>query len=323
MHDLSISQALGAGFRLIARKPLAALAWGVAYFVVGMLPIMLVLLFGAQAFVEMIRQAAANPYADTNPFMAGMVGPLALLQPVGFLSAIAAKAIVMNAIFRAVLEPEDDHAFYLRFGGAELWQGLVQLCLQILISIAAVIAFIAVALVAAVVVFALMASGVRDFHPWMAVAGGLVVLLILGVLAWLWLRLSMAGPMTFRDRTFRLFESWTLTRGHGGSLFLLALGIVAIILAIELVVFGLAGVVVVAVIGGMAGFADEATLAAFFEQPSSVWLPAVMTVALVVSAIACLVSGFLLAIVIAPWADAYRQLAPRLDDPAAPLVEGT
>ncbi len=36
---------------------------------------------------------------------------------------------------------------------------------------------------------------------------------------WLGLRFCMVAPLIFNDRRFRLFESWTLTRGHVWNLF--------------------------------------------------------------------------------------------------------
>jgi hypothetical protein len=50
------------------------------------------------------------------------------------------------------------------------------------------------------------------------VRAGLRGLIAAGLLIWLALRLSMAAPMTFADNQFRLFESWTLTKGQGWRL---------------------------------------------------------------------------------------------------------
>ena len=58
------------------------------------------------------------------------------------------------------------------------------------------------------------------------------------VLVWLGLRLSMAAPMTFVDRQFRLFESWSLTRGSAWRLLGVAVLSLLMVFVLELVVAG-------------------------------------------------------------------------------------
>ena len=319
MAGFSVSEALGAGFRLIGRKPLTVPMWGVAYFLIAVLPVMLILAAAAPSVIELVRQAMAGAEEPDPYAMLNLTGPLILLHPVMFLSSIAARAIVMNAVFRAVLEPQDDRVFYLRLGAVELWQALVQLCLMVLVGLAIMLAVLGALVVGGVVAMAVMSAGVREFQPWMAGGGVLIALLIGAVILWLFLRLSMAGPMTFAARNFRLFESWTLTRGQAGRLFLLALLIMLILFAIELAVSLVIGLIVAAVVATAAVSLDQAQIMAFLEQPGA-WLPVLIPLCLFVAAIACLVGGYVFAIVLAPWAEAYRQLSGPADAATAPAA---
>jgi hypothetical protein len=309
---------------VIRRKPLSVLMWGVAYVVIAVLPMLLIVALGAQGFASMMAQMAANPNADPSAYNSMMMtGPLALLQPVGFLTSIAARAIVMNAVFRAVLEPEDDGFFYLRFGGAELWQGLVQLCYGLFVGIAAFALVLAALVLAGIAAVAAMAGGVHAFQPWMVLPCILVVLAVAAAVIWIGLRLSMAGPLTFMDRNFRLFESWTLTRGQAPALLGLAICLMLAVMAIEIVVGLIALVIVLLAAGGLVASIGEEGLKAFFAQPPAIWLPMLVPVVVAVAAIASVVTGYVFAIVLAPWAEACRQLRGEPPQASAPSTGST
>ena len=72
---------------------------------------------------------------------------------------------------------------------------------------------------------------------------GIIVgaLVVVAVMIWVSLRLSLAGPITFTERQFRLFESWTLTRGRGWRLFGVAVivAVVAMVIYFAAVILGL------------------------------------------------------------------------------------
>jgi hypothetical protein len=128
-------------------------------------------------------------------------------------------------------------------------------------------------------------------------------------------RLSLAGPLTFKARQFRLFESWTMTKGHGWKLFGLALLSAVIVFALSLVVMALRGAVFFSLVGTN-GF-DPARLADLFVsgswwRPFSPWFVAAV-------AVQAVVGTALLAILVAPWATAFRELGGGLE-PEHPAV---
>ena len=141
-----------------------------------------------------------------------------------------------------------------------------------------------------------------------------LLLVVVGFAVWLMLRFSMAGPMTFAERTFRLFESWTLTRGRAGSLFLLALLIALVLLLFQAVVITLAAMLVLLVAGGTAAFADATALNALFVQSPSALFASLGGVMVFVFVVVSILAGFAFAITLAPWADAYRQLTAGGED---------
>ena len=116
--------------------------------------------------------------------------------------------------------------------------------------------------------------------------------------------------MTFVDRKFRLFESWTLTRGQEWNL--LAVGV--LIVLVGLIVYIVLGIVGFS--GGLAiwgSMAHPANAKDFFSQstgqviqflaPFLEWA----TVLLFVGGIVMLPIAF------APWAHVYRKMQPETD----------
>lgn len=301
MAAIDIGRAATAGFRLIASKPLAVLAWAGVLFVVGVLPVagLMSAFFGAIA--EMVQAEAAGQEPSPEA-MLPMMSAVFAMQPILLIAGIAVRAIVTAAVFRAVLEPGQGRWFYLRLGAEELWLALMIAVIGILLSLLAFPAALVIMPVA--MIGAVSAEG----DPAAIIAPTLIAVLAFGALyAWVLVRFSMALPMTFAQRQFRLFESWTLTRGH--TLRLLGVGVVlvAIVLVLELVV-ALAFVGISFALHGSGGF-DEAAVTAFFAQDASIWMAELAPWAIGVAVLGALLGAVLSAITIAPWADAYRQLS--------------
>lgn len=134
-------------------------------------------------------------------------------------------------MFRAVLRPKANVAFSLRIGAAELRQGLLYLCF-VVIFLAAVFALVLASfLIGLVGALSIQAAG--------AELGGYATWGVFGLLGsayaaliWFFLRLSLAGPMTFAEGRFRLFESFRITGGRVWRLLGLAVVIYLITIAL-------------------------------------------------------------------------------------------
>jgi hypothetical protein len=121
MGDFSADRAIGAGFKLIGRAPLAFLAWVVTYLVVGVLPqagfVAAILPEWSRMTQEIASSAGANvPMSPAEMFRAqtGMMQ----LQPLVWITSLVAHTVILSAIYRAVLEPEDSRFCYLRRGSS-------------------------------------------------------------------------------------------------------------------------------------------------------------------------------------------------------------
>lgn len=307
MATFSISDAVGAGFDVIRRRPLSILAWGLAYFALAVLPSLGLMALVGEDMIAFFSDAMRNPAAEPDlEAMVRLNGTMTVYQPVAFLTAIAARAVLTAAVFRAVLEPQNRGFFYLRLGKDELWQALIYLCLCVLFFIVAMLVLFGGGALGAAAWF----IGSLAPAPWSGVIQGIgiaaVVVAAVVAFAWVALRLSLAAPMSFADRTFRLFESWTLTRGQTWRLFGLALLVGLVTLAVELVI---AALFWAAFLGfGFSGGFDPQRIEAFFQQPVETWVAALAPVVMVIAVVGSLLTGALYAIMTAPWAVAYRQL---------------
>lgn len=304
MADFSGGAAISSGFRLIGRNPGAVLAWGVAYVAIAILPQFLMMWHVLPDLLTFYHDAFANAQAGTPPssdpeFMR-IQGEISRYQPIQIVLGVVALAVVNSAIYRAVLEPKNKAWAYLRLGKQELWVGLT----TVVFYIALVVAMVA-AMIPAIIVGAVAASG----PSW--TSGLIVFLLACGALffvIWVILRLSLAAPMSFAQKNFRLFESWRLTQGLGWKLFGVALAIGCIVIALELALMVVAFTLISAT-----GVAHADQIQAFFQHPPTdlavraiPWLAGICGV----YAILC---GLMFPILTAPFATIYRELSGETD----------
>lgn len=293
MASIAVTQAALAGFGVLRRKPWAPVVWSGLY--VAALAVVVILLGGA--FLTAIgKLATAGAKPDPGQL-------LALLGAIfgGYLMMIVAfwviGAVVNMAVVRAVLDPDAGAFAYLRLGRAELWLMAANFVLFILYTLASIVFAVPVTIAAA-----MTALVWRDGAPLVSLS---VQLVTWAVTAWLWLRFCLLPPMIFSERRFRLFESWTMTRHHVGSLF----GVGVIMVLASLAVYAVLVAIGVAV--GWPMFQQLASTASprtFFTQaPAQVWRE--MTPFLGLYAVLVWVGSIvLLPVSFAPWADIYRQL---------------
>jgi len=292
MATISVGGAVGEGFSLIRRHPGSVALW--ALLVWGLLIVRVVLTFPAYSamFAEFTRAAGAG----AKPDMAAILPQMQQAQALGLLLGFASlflNTVVICAIYRAVLRPEQSQFGYLRVGSAELFLFVFTIGAVIAFSIAAVVVAIPLVIIGAVVGHGSLVGGVT-----FGVIAGIVA--VIGVI-YIGLRLSLIGPMMVDDGQFHLGDAWTLTRGKAGSLFLIGFVLIVLILVGEVVLasLGFAGIAAAA-----GGFGQWQALA---QQPMvllSRLAPALAIFGLVwLVAVACAMP-----ILSAPWARAYRDL---------------
>jgi hypothetical protein len=298
MAEIDISSAIGSGFGLIRGRPMAVVAWGVL--LVGFFALTLALILPAFfAFATMPARTGEGP-SDTTAIFA----ELARFQGVNLLmqcGLLILQTVVTAAIFRAILHPEMDAWAYLRFGRAELYLGLMVFGIRFALAFAVLFA-------AAPFIFITAALVLAHSMVAAAVVGVTGAALIATVSIWLALRFSLAGPMIVADNEFRLIESWRLTKGHAGELFLMTLWLVVILVAVELVIYALCGALVLANLSAVPGGIERLRRLTF--ESIGPLLNALMPSLILVGLVGTLFTGVILTIFTAPWAAVYRQLAP-------------
>lgn len=307
MARFSVADAATAGFGVIARKPLAVLAWGLAMFVATAAPMYFLLLLMRPDFA-MLMQMGAQQGPANDPEMFGrlmrMQSGMMLFQLLFWMWSTAVKAVICCAVFRAVLQPQDSRFGYLRLGAQEGWLTLLFLVEYVL----AYIAFFVVALLGMVLV-AIVGVGAGGNSAGAMVGTGLVVgVLVLILFLWLALKLSMAAPMTFADRQFRLFESWGFTKGHVGKLLGVSLLLFVFLVGIEVLFVG-------AVIGGvftlggqMSWLFEPGAAQALLREPPMEIVRKLGPAIAVAGVLWVVFSTVVVTVFCAPWAASYRAL---------------
>ncbi len=308
MARFSVSGAATSGFGVIGREPLAVLTWGLLILLVLVLPFAGLGWALVPDFAAIFKTAASGQGSpDADPEMLNrimrMQSKMMLFNLVSWLGGTLAKAVIAAAVFRIILEPEQKGFAYLRLGAQELWLALVFLVMGVLAYIVCMAAVFMVAILAGLAYVAGAMS-----NPQAGVAACILVAILAGVAAtgavvWAMLRLSMAGPMSFSQRKFLLFESWSFTRGQAWPLLGMVLLLGLIVIALEIVVYGVAAVGILAFGAGLLpmfqGLAD---------QPPEAWARVLWPFVAVIAVVGALLAGPALALVFAPWASAYRDL---------------
>jgi len=261
MKTFSIMDAATEPFRLVGRRPVATIVWGL----VMMAPFLIVIAAMAplmgDIFSGALDPAAFEPGSDAEGAMSD--DSLAAMMAVNIWANLAqllsyvSVLLVTTAIIRGVFAGrKDERAFFLRIGMAELQVAVVGVAIGIGMFFVALLAI----LLAAGVGFAVWQLG----DPWRWL---LIIALSLGVflgLVLLWGRLSLLAPASVHYGTFAFEEGWKLGRGKTWSL--LGLWLILFLIAIMVgIAFMILFFVVMLAVGGGVQLSDPAAVEAWFE----------------------------------------------------------
>lgn len=294
MATISVGGAAGEGFSVIRRHPGAVAIW--ALLVVGLLAFRIAV--SVPIYVTLFaRMAHGAVGGGASPDITALLPQLQQAQALGFLLSLASlfvNTVVICAVYRAVLRPEQNQFGYLRVGSAELFLCVFTIGAIIAFVIAAIVVAIPLALIGAIVAHGSPGGG--------AVFGAMAAIAVLVGATYLILRISLIGPMMVDDGQFHLGEAWALTRGKVGSLFLIALLLVIMILTAEIVLVGIGA----GLVGAMAlGIGQVQTLA---QQSPAALLSRFAPVLLVEGVGWIVLIAVVMPVFAAPWARAYRDL---------------
>ncbi len=301
MAQLDIGKTAFSGFGVIGRHPLAPIVWGIVALVLAIGPMLLIL----PTMLEFIGMAINGVKTGGEPDAAEMMrlqSQMNIVSPLSWICGLLSYGLTTGALFRAMLKPAEKSWFFMRVGMAEVMLVAVTIVYAILMFVAIVMLGLVVGIIGIAAGQVSQEAGIAA-----AVLAGLVAL---GVLIWGGLRFSLAFAMSWDRKNFLLFESWKLTKGHGLSLFLMALinFIVCVLLTWTIlgVLFGV-GIFAALGHGGFEALSSQ-NPAAYFTQER---LMALIPWAVGLTVISTVVQGYVNVLMTAPWAEAYRELVPQ------------
>lgn len=306
MAKLNIGKTAFSGFGVIGRHPIAPIIWGVVALVLALGPMLLVLPTMLEFFAMGFRGATTGAQPDTAEMMR-LQNQMNIVSPLSWIAGLLSYAVTTGAVFRAMLKPAEKSWFFMRVGMGELMLVAVSIVYFILL----VVAFLVAALVVGIIGFA-VAQASQNAGIIAAVVSGLAAL---GVLIWVGLRFSLAFAMSWDRKSFLLFESWKLTAGNGLALVLMALVNFIVCFVISGFIFGiLIGFGAFAALGngGFEALSGSNPEAFFTPERLMALLP--WGIALVV--LSTIVQAYLNVVMTAPYAEAYRELVPPVEEVA-------
>ena len=301
MKTFSIMEAAAEPFRIVGRRPLATLAWGL----VMLLPVVGLMAFFVPTMLEFVSLAVENPDADPEAMGERFAGQMFQMQLWGNLAQLlqlASLLLVTTAIIRAVFAGrKGDGAAFLRIGMDELRVAVV----GVAVGVGTYVLAIVTVLLAVGLGFGLWSVG--DPWRWLIYAG-LGVSVVVGLLL-LWGRLSLLAPASIHHQDFAFVEGWKMGRGQSWRLLglLIVLILISLLIGVAFVVLGILVVVIVG--GGVGAFGDPEAIGAWFkalpEQPGT--LAGIGAALLLPMAY---LQGFSQVLMTAPYAYAAARLAP-------------
>lgn len=292
--SFSASDAAFEGFRVVRRHPMTVVWWALAY--VAFFAIFFALAVGpltsVMASVEALERSGEPSMAEAQALGMAYLALFAVAMPLGLLFG----AILNTAVARSVLQPEQSRFGYMRLGMDEIRVLGVTVVISIAMVIASMVTFGLIGVAAGLI----SVAGVPAL--WV-----LVVLLVLAgsaAMIWLLVRLSLVVPMTLDRRKFALTEAFALTKGRVFPI--LGMAIIAFIMAILVSLLGLIiGLPIQLAVGG-----GIEVLSAYDGQTLFQILSQAAPVLIGWSVLNAVFSALQLAVVYAPFSEAYRQLRP-------------
>lgn len=231
----NVGTVIGGAFGLVRDRLGSVLVWGLLYtlgtFALGYL--MMASMAGMLALDENADPAAA--FAA----MGGLFGRMLLF----YFAFMCLYCVLLTAAQRAVLRPQDRGFAYLRLGGDEVRSILLSIILFVIFFVVYLIGAFLIGAIAVGVGVSAVAGGNDP-----AAGAGLGLAMILGVVAllcvmlFLWVRLSLAYPLTLLRRRIALGEGWRLSSGHFwpllGAYLVLMVAVIGVSLALSLLLQG-------------------------------------------------------------------------------------
>jgi len=282
MSNFSPTDAALEGVWLARKRPKAILIWSAYYFAFTIILLLLgYLTLGPHAQEILSEVKDSSDPAETARLFRQALPFFALSMPLG----LVFFSMLIAGIFRAVMATDEPKLGLLRFGPAE-WR------LAVLVLIA--LAILGVATFVITLAYSIAVSSDNQLIVF-AVLVGTVCLT-----AYLFVRLSLAGPATFSEGRLVVFRSWPRTHGQFWPL----LGAYVMAGALWLVMLFLM-TIGSSLVFGVIAWTTGWSITGLVEAASS---PPVFLVAVAWQAVSSLIQTTSYVILLAPSAEAYKHL---------------
>lgn len=296
----SFTDALGAPFVLLRRRPLYLFAWGLM--MMALLAVMYSVLIPTMASVIAAggRQEAFDTYLAESIRMQMALNGLNLVMYLIML-------ITWTAAGRAILTPSrGDRFLYLRFGMDE-----VRVALAVIATFVGwYLGLIVLVLIGFGIGAALWSQGEATAIPVLIVYG----LMVFALSIWGWLRVSLIAPASLVLKRFAFVEGWAIARGQMWKLFGLNVAIWFIYMISLIIAYAAAGGILVGAFFGQGLVWPEAIESVVDLEPliQPMILPALATMIPL-----SFVFGWVMCLYAAPGVVVARQLLDGAPLPAA------
>jgi hypothetical protein len=295
----SATDAAFEGFRLARRQPLTAAGLSIVQLILGIIIPLIMIKGGFQEI--MAAGAAPTPGASPQESLAFLQKILALEAT--FIPVIVISSVIAaGAVYRGVLRPTDGGWILgLKLGADELRLFLVSLAKGLLFMGAG----LACAIVLVIITAILGAAFGRNNG--VGVAGLVFVvgyLALIGFMIFLAVRLSLAGPATVADQRFRLLSTWSLTKGRFWPL----LGCYVLAFVLYVLVAVIMYAVCALLVFVLSGFHFDVVALQMFKPDFSSVAGYFTPLRIVIAVVTALVAGVLQMVILAPAAEAWRQV---------------
>ena len=289
--SFSATDAAFEGFRVVRRRPVVAVAWGLTYL------LLYVVMFGFGADKWAALMAAGEALEQSaNPSMADFqaLGPVygsafALAAPLG----LVIGTVLSAAVARSVLRPDESRWGYLRLGMDEVRVLVVTLAISVMVGLAS---GVAMTLVGAAIGF-----GAASSQPLLILVGVLLIFAAFALVVWLAVKFSLAVPMTVDRRKIVIMESFSATKGHFWAL--LGMAVIAVIMSLIVSILGM-------IIGAAADLATGGvqSLSRYADMGLGQILAQAWPALLVSSVVNAFLSALQLAVLYAPFSAAWQDI---------------
>lgn len=310
MSRFSVTGSATAGLRVIGRHPVAVVVWGLVLLVLLLGPVLALMASMGPELMKFVAMAAAHHGDEPDPAtlqqLMHLQSGMMLVNIGSWLWSTLVKTIICAAIFRAVLKPAQSGFAYLRLGAQELWLALLFLVEMVLAYIVVVVAALLIGMIA--VIGGLSAHGGGAGGATGAIIAVVGCFAVVVALIWIGLRLSMAGPMTFAESQFRLFESWSLTKGKAWALFGVALLATILVIIVEAIFGGLAFGLMFALGGPPTWLHEPERIHAFLALSPADMARTVGPGLAIAGLVWAIFASVLYTLFCAPWAAVYKAL---------------